>query len=279
MAGKSPWILMAKFSAWIFLAGMALAFFFPFVWMALSALKPTEKIFSEPWSLPGHLTLGPFEDAFFKAQLQVYFKNSILVTVFTVIGNVMVASLAGYALARWRFRGQNIILALFLVGLILPLQAYLIPLRVIVEELGLYNTRLALILSYIAMQLPIGIYILRAFFLSLPKELGESASIDGASSIRIFFSIYFPLAVPAVASVAIITALGSWNEFLLAFLFIQDDSLRTISTGLLVFQGMHTTDYQLLFAGLTLVSAPLILVYLMAQRFMIEGLTAGALKE
>ena len=270
---------MAKFSAWIFLAGMALAFFFPFVWMALSALKPTEKIFSEPWSLPGHLTLGPFEDAFFKAQLQVYFKNSILVTVFTVIGNVMVASLAGYALARWRFRGQNIILALFLVGLILPLQAYLIPLRVIVEELGLYNTRLALILSYIAMQLPIGIYILRAFFLSLPKELGESASIDGASSIRIFFSIYFPLAVPAVASVAIITALGSWNEFLLAFLFIQDDSLRTISTGLLVFQGMHTTDYQLLFAGLTLVSAPLILVYLMAQRFMIEGLTAGALKE
>ncbi len=276
---RDPRRLAARWALGILLAGGALAFFSPFVWMALSSMKPTPRIFADPWALPETITFDPFVRAFTEANMKTYFKNSLLVTASAVAANVLLSALAGYALARWRFRGQTLVLALFLIGLILPIQAYLIPLRVLIEQLGLFDTRTALVFPYIAMNLPIGVYILRAFFISLPRELGESAALEGASELRVFFSVYLPLAAPAAASVAVITALSAWNEFLLAFLFIQDDELRTISTGLLVFQGIHTTDYQLLFAGLTLVSAPLILVYLLAQRFMIDGLTAGALKE
>lgn len=276
---SDPWHLTARLVGWVLLAGTGVAFFSPFLWMVLSAMKSSTRIFSEPWSLPETITLKPFFEAYRAGNLQVYFGNSLVVTVASVAATVLLAALAGYALARWRFRGQDLILALFLVGLILPIQAYLVPLRWLIDWLGLFDTRLALILPYTAISLPMAIYILRAFFLSLPRELGESAAIDGASPLGTFFHIYLPLAAPAAASVAVITALFAWNEFLLGFLFIQDDALRTVPAGLLIFQGEHTTDYRLLFAGLTLVSLPLILVYLVAQRYMIEGLTAGALKE
>ncbi|MBI4582544.1 MAG: carbohydrate ABC transporter permease [Planctomycetes bacterium] len=274
----SPWALIAKAVGWILMAGLALAFFAPFLWMALSAMKPAEKIFSEPWAPPERLVLEPFIAAFQEARFGAYFWNSLVVTAASVAGTVLFGGFAGYALARWRFRGQNATLALFLIGLILPVQAYLIPLRLLIEALGLLDTRWALIFPYMAMELPIAVYILRAFFLSLPRELGESAALDGASPLAVFFHIYLPLALPAAASVAVLAALSVWNEFLLAFLFIHDESLRTVPSGLLAFQGIHSTDYQLLFAGLTIVSAPLIAVYVLAQRFMIEGLTAGALK-
>jgi raffinose/stachyose/melibiose transport system permease protein len=274
----SPWRRAARCLAGLALAGFALVFFSPFVWMLVSAMKPKERIFADPWAPPERISFEPFIEAYRQAEFGRYFKNSLVVTALAALGNVALSSLAGYALARWRFRGQSLLLGALLAGLILPLHAYLIPLRGLVEALGLLDTRAALVLPYLAMELPMGIYILRAFFLSLPRELGESAAIDGASSWRIFFSIYLPLAAPAAASVGLITALASWNEFLLAFLFIQDESLRTIPAGLLVFQGLHSTDYQSLFAGLTLVSAPLIAVYLLAQRWMVAGLTAGALK-
>ncbi len=258
---------------------LCLAMAFPMVWMAYSSMKPNRLIFTDPWSLPEQFTLERFSEAWVVGNLGRYFTNSMIVTSTTVLLVVLLASLAAYAFARLEFRGRQPLFYLFLAGLVIPAQTFVIPLFVLLRNLGLIDSYPALILPYTALGLPMSIFILHAFFSTLPRDLEDAAAIDGCGLFRIYSLIIMPISKPALATIAILAAIDSWNEFLFAMLFIRDTMTRTLPIGLYIFYGHYDIDYQMLFSGLTVATIPLVLFYVFFHRFIIEGLTVGALKE
>jgi len=263
----------------VFLSILAVLMFYPLVWMLFSAFKTNPEIFAHPWALPETFHWQHFIQAWEQGNLGFYFWNSLVITGTCVPGILFLASLAAYAFARLEFPGRDGLFYLFLVGLIIPIQAFLLPLFLLLRDLYLINTRLGLILPYIAWGLPLAIYLLRAYLATLPRDLEESARIDGCSVIRIYWHIILPIIKPALATVAIISALDIWNEFLMALIFIYDQELKTLPIGLIAFYGQHSIDYKLLFSALTLTTLPMILIYFIFQQHIIAGLTVGALKE
>ncbi|NMB25779.1 MAG: carbohydrate ABC transporter permease [Firmicutes bacterium] len=251
---------------------------FPMVWMVYSAMKPNRLIFTKPWALPERVTVEPLVKAWQAGQLGGYFKNSIIVTTSTVLGILLISSLAAFALARLKFQGRNLLFGVFLAGLIIPAQTYVIPLFTLLRELGLIDRYIGLILPYIALGLPMAIFILQAFLSTLPTELDDAAAIDGCGLLATFLLVTMPISKPALATVAILSTINAWNEFLFAMLFIRNPAMRTLPIGLYVFYGHYDIDYQMLFGGLTVATIPLLIFYVFFHRFIIEGLTAGALK-
>jgi raffinose/stachyose/melibiose transport system permease protein len=185
---------------------------------------------------------------------------------------------AAFAFSRYRFRGSNLLLGLLALGLLLPLQSYFIAQSTIFTQLGITDTRWALIIPYTAMGLPLAVYLLKVYLDALPDELFEAARIDGAGDFRMFWLLALPLLRPGLATVAIFSALACWNEFLLALLYIQDDALKTIPTGLLAFSSRYVTDYGLLFSALSIVTLPMIAIYIVFNKQIVEGITAGSVK-
>ena len=169
-------------------------------------------------------------------------------------------------------------MGLFALGLLLPLQAYFIAQSNLFTQLAITDTLAALIIPYTAMGLPLAVYLLKVYLDALPEELFDAARIDGASDTRVFRSLAMPLLRPGLATVAIFSALAAWNEFLLALLYIQDDELKTIPTGLLAFSSRYVTDYSLLFSALSIVTLPMIVIYIVFNRHIVEGITAGSVK-
>jgi raffinose/stachyose/melibiose transport system permease protein len=252
--------------------------FFPMVWMFYTSLKTNSEIYASAWALPESPQFGNFLKAWAVGHLGRYVWNSILCTSTSVLAIVVLSSLAAFAFSRLTFRGRDPLFALFLLGLIIPVQIVLIPLYSAMAQVGLQNTRTSVILPYIAWGLPLSIYILRAFFLTLPAELEDAARIDGCGTFGLFWRILIPLVKPGIATVTIFSSLGIWNEVLLAFVFLKDDVLKTLPLGLYAFYGYHITDLSLLFAALTVVTVPMIALFLIFQRQLIEGLTVGSLK-
>jgi raffinose/stachyose/melibiose transport system permease protein len=160
----------------------------------------------------------------------------------------------------------------------MPLQSYFIAQNSMFDELGLKDTRLALILPYTAMGLPLAVYLLKVFLDSLPDELFDAARLDGCGDVRMFTALVVPLLKPGLATVAIFSALTAWNEFLLALLYVSDDALKTLPTGLLAFSDRYTTNYQLLFAALSMITLPMVAVYVIFHRHIVAGLTEGAVR-
>ena len=252
--------------------------FFPMVWMFYTSLKSNTEIYASAWALPNAPQLGNFVRAWRVGHLGRYVWNSIVCTSTSVFAIVLLSSMAAFAFSRLKFRGRELLFGLFLLGLIIPVQIVLIPLYSAMAQAGLQNTRTSVILPYIAWGLPLAIYILRAFFLTLPLELEDAARIDGCSTFGLFWLIMLPLVKPGIATVCIFSSLGIWNEVLLAFVFLKDNSLKTLPLGLYAFYGYHITDLSLLFAALTVVTVPMIVLFLVFQRQLIEGLTVGSLK-
>jgi len=252
--------------------------FFPMVWTFYSSLKTNTEIYASAWALPKMPRFDNFAKAWRVGHLGRYVWNSIVCTLTSVLAIVAVSSLAAFAFSRLTFRGRDLLFAMFLLGLIIPVQVMLIPLYSAMAQVGLHNTRTSVILPYIAWGLPLSIYILRAFFLTLPSELEDAARIDGCSTFGVFWRIMMPLVKPGLATVTIFSSLSIWNEVLLAFVFLKDDSVKTLPLGLYAFYGYHTTDLSLLFAALTVVTVPMIALFLIFQRQLIEGLTVGSLK-
>jgi raffinose/stachyose/melibiose transport system permease protein len=190
----------------------------------------------------------------------------------------VIGSAAAYAFSRYRFRGRRLAMGLFALGLLLPLQSYFIAQSRLFTDLALTDTRWALIIPYTAMGLPLAVYLLKVYLDALPEELFEAARIDGAGDGRIFWRLAVPLLRPGLATVAIFSALAAWNEFLLALLYIQDDELKTIPTGLLAFSSRYQTDYSLLFSALSIVTIPMIVIYVVFNRQIVDGITTGSVK-
>jgi len=252
--------------------------FFPMVWMFYTSLKTNGEIYANAWALPNAPQFGNFVKAWRVGHLGRYVWNSLVCTSTSVSAILLLSSMAAFAFSRLKFRGRDVLFGLFLLGLIIPVQIVLIPLYSAMAQAGLQNTRTSVILPYIAWGLPVSIYILRSFFLTLPVELEDAARIDGCTTFGLYWRILLPLVRPGLAAVAIFSSLGIWNEVLLAFVFLKDDSLKTLPLGLYAFYGYHITELNLLFAALTVVTVPMIAVFLIFQRQLIEGLTVGSLK-
>ena len=257
---------------------LALLFFFPLVWMVVSSFKTNRAIFASPFALPETWDLTRWVDAWEVGHIGRYALNSAIVTGASVTFILVLGSLAAYAFSRYRFPGRGLAMGLFALGLLLPLQSYFIAQSNIFTDLAITDTRWALIIPYTAMGLPLATYLLKVFMDGLPGELFEAARIDGASDFRVFRQIALPLLRPGLATVAIFSALAAWNEFLLALLYIQDDDLKTIPTGLLAFSSRYQTDYSMLFSALSIVTIPMIIIYIVFNRHIVDGITAGSVK-
>jgi len=257
---------------------IAALFFFPMVWMVLSSFKSNAAIFAAPFALPETIDLARWVEAWEVGRIGQYALNSTIVTGVSVSLILLCGSAAAFAISRYRFAGRAAILGLFALGLLLPLQSYFIAQSTLFTQLSITDTRLALIIPYTAMGLPLATYLLKVYLDALPEELFDAARIDGAGDFQLFRMLALPLLRPGLATVAIFSALACWNEFLLALLYIQDDALKTIPTGLLAFSSRYVTDYALLFSALSIVTLPMIVIYIVFNRQIVEGITAGSLK-
>jgi raffinose/stachyose/melibiose transport system permease protein len=228
---------------------------------------------------PRELVLTNFARAWDIGNFSIYFRNSLILVILKVPLGILIASLAAYPLAKMRFRFNNFIFIFFLLGLAIPVHVTLTPLLVMMKQLGIQGTLLALIPPYVVFGLPFQIFVMRGFFRTVPSELLEAARLDGSSELGIFWRILMPLSTPALATLCIIDALATWNELLIGLVLISATESRTVPAGLLQFQGQFSSQYTQLMAGVLISITPIVLLYVFLQRYMVAGLTAGALKE
>ncbi|MGG0462384.1 carbohydrate ABC transporter permease [Priestia aryabhattai] len=250
---------------------------YPLLWMIISSFKSTDEIFTHSWSMPHTWLIENYVTAW-KSGISSYFLNSVIVTGASCFLTVLVSALGAYGLSRFEFQGKAFVLIICLGGLMLSPQVSLIPLYSIIQKLGIYNTHLALILPYVAYRIPLTILLIRAYFLSIPKELEEAARLDGCTSLGILFRIFIPMSTPILLTTTILTAYYTWNEFMFAIIFIDDDSLRTIPAGLMQFRDALQTDWGVLLAGLTISAVPIVMLFLFMQKYFIRGIANGSVK-
>jgi len=250
---------------------------FPLLWMVGSSLKTQQTIFSDMSIFPKNPMWGNFYLAWTKGGFGMYFLNSLFYTVTVVSGIVIISSLAAFAFSRLKFPGKNIFFYMFLGAMMIPLPGSFVPLYVLMTKLHLVNTRIGYILCMINVGLSFSIYVLKTFFDKMPAELEDAARIDGCSRLGIWWNMALPLARPAIAVIVIFNSLNVWNEYIFATLIFSSKSLMPLQRGLMIFQGIHITEYSLLMAGMTITALPIILVYLIMQRHIIKGITAGVI--
>lgn len=247
----------------------------PLVLMVLNSFRPSEALVTDPLGLPLNPTFEAYREAWTEASFGTYFLNSVVVTCTAVALGTGVSALAAYPLGRYFFRGNTLLTAYFLAGLMLPIRLNAVPVFYLLASMGLLDSRVGLILVYAASGVPFSVFVLTVFFRQLPNDLEEAARIDGASELRTFFRIMLPLVRPALATVALFQFIQLWNDFFFPLVLLRDKSKFTLPVGLTQFFGQHQTDYSLLFAGLVITTIPLVIVFLLATKQIIAGLTAG----
>ncbi|WP_067133576.1 carbohydrate ABC transporter permease [Microtetraspora malaysiensis] len=262
----------------LLLWGYAVVALLPLVVMLLNSLRPTGEIFTAPLRLPTSPTLHSYLKVWTDASFSTYFLNSLIVTGGAVLIGTAVSALAAYPLARHDFFGSRFLGAYFLAGLMLPIRLGLVPIFYLMDSMGLIDSLLGLTLLYAASGVPFCVFVLSAFYRSLPGELDEAARLDGAGEFRIFGQIMLPLVRPALASVTLFQFVPLWHEFLYPLVLLRSDEKFTIPRGLSQFFGEYTTDWSALFAGLVLATAPLFVLFVLATKQIIAGLTAGMSK-
>ncbi|MFD1717478.1 carbohydrate ABC transporter permease [Georgenia deserti] len=260
----------------VLLAGVVVMVF-PFVWQILTAFKTQAEAIAVPVSvLPAQWRWDAFTEVFQVLPFAEQLGNSVLVALARTLGQLVMCSLAAYAFARLEFPGRNLLFALFLSVLMVPTQLLVLPQYEIMVELGLLNTLTALVLP--GMFSAFGTFLLRQFFLTIPKELEEAALLDGAGRLRIYWSIMLPLVRPALAALAVITLMHAWNDLLWPLVVNTDPSVMPISAGLTTLQGQFLTNYPVLMAGSLLASLPMLLVYILLQRHFVQGIALSGTK-
>lgn len=250
----------------------------PIVIMVFSAFKTTPQIFQSPFSIPDFTQVGNFVKIWTETNFLRYLLNSFFVTSASMVLILTLGTMAAYAIGRYEFTGSGFILMFFLAGLTLPLKLAIIPLFMLLRDLQILNNQLSLIFVYTAMGLPTTVFIMTGFIRTLPSELEDAARMDGASEARIMWSIMLPLVRPAMVIAGIQNVVPIWNDFFFPLVFIQNDDLKTLPQGLTSFMGEYTTDWGVLFSGLTLSAAPIIIIYIVLSKQFIAGMTSGAVK-
>jgi multiple sugar transport system permease protein len=267
----------ADYATYAVLGLGAIVMLLPFVWMVSTSLKTGEATFvTPPQLIPASPTLENYRDIFAAVPMGKFLINSIFVSVVSTFLMVLNCAMAGYAFARIRFPGRDILFYAYLATLMIPQQVTLVPLFVLMTWLDWGNTYQALILpsSFGAF----GTFLLRQFYLRLPREVEEAAFMDGAGYVRIFFTIGLQLARPALATLAVFSFMGSWNSFLWPLIITSNQAMMTLPVGLSFLNGRYTTDWNVLMAGAVIGTVPIIAVYVFAQKYIIQGLATTGLK-
>ncbi len=273
-AGRAV-VLTLAFAA---MAVYTVLIFYPLLNMILSSFKTTREIFQNPFALPANPVPDNYRVVWVDKGFGRYFANSLFVTFVAMVFVLLLGSMAAYGVSRYDYRLRTLVYMLFLSGIMLPLKAAIIPLFLLIKRLGLMDTRASIILIFLAMGLPSTVFILSGFMKSIPLDMEHAARIDGCSDWSIYRRIIMPVAAPAIALVTIYNAVPLWNDFFFPLVFLQSDRLKTLPVGLTTFFGQYSTNWSLLFTGLSIAILPMLALYLFMSRYFIRGMTAGAIK-
>ncbi|MDO9572311.1 MAG: carbohydrate ABC transporter permease [Candidatus Omnitrophota bacterium] len=261
----------------LFLISVAITCLYPLLWMIVSSLKSQDMIFKDISLIPRQFHFENYVLAWQEGGFGRNFLNSIFYTVAVVFGIVLVSSMAAYAFSRLRFPGSKWLFIMFMAAMMIPIPGSFVALYVLLNKLHLRNTPIGYILCMINVGLSTSIFLLKTFFDKMPKELEDAARIDGCSKFGLWFHVALPLSKPVLAVVVVFNALAVWNEYILALIIFDNRQFMPLQVALQTFQGEFVTNYPLLMAGLTITALPIILVYLLMQKYIIKGVTQGAL--
>ncbi|MDO5425299.1 MAG: carbohydrate ABC transporter permease [Eubacteriales bacterium] len=261
----------------LFFVFLALIILLPMAWMIINSLKTNQEMFKNSLALPAVPQFNNWVKAW-NSGLYKYFGNSLIVSGASLLGILVLSSLLAYGLTRFQAKGSNVIFLIVLGGMALSEQVALVPLYKILKAMHIYNTYWALILPYVAFRIPFTVFLMRSYFIAIPRELEEAAVVDGYNSFQIFLKIIVPISKPIFASCAIVCLNHVWNEFLFANVFLESKALMTIPIGLMTFKGDLRADYTTMLAGIIIASLPMIILFLCMSRQFVRGLTAGAVK-
>lgn len=266
-----------KGSAYLLFGVLSLIALYPMVWLVLNSLKTQFEMFDATWTLPTEPQWQNYVAAW-NFGIAQYLVNSVIITALAVLITTTLSVLAAYALSRFQFPGREPLFYIILGGLMLAPEVSLIPLFRILQTLGIYNTYWAMVLPNVAFGIPFTVFLIRAYMLELPRELEEAAFIDGANALQVLWNIIIPLSRPIIASAALLHAMRVWNEFMFALTFVESERLKPITVGVMSFVSALRTDWAIVMAGLVISAVPMVIIFLIAQRQFLRGLTAGGLK-
>lgn len=265
---------------YIFLLIITVSVLYPVAWVMLSSFKTEADLFTNPWGFPMSFQWETYVDVLTNYKLHINVINSVLIAVVTTVVTIILSAMAAYGIIRIKWKGSKLVLSFFLLGIMVPAHAYLIPVYISLLPLNDFlDPRVTLMIPYIAFGFPVSILIFTGFFSTLPHTLEEAAIIDGYSPIGIFFKIILPISIPAIATVGILSFINSWNELLYALIFLRQDEVQTIPVAILRFVGFYTTDWSNVLASITITIIPTIIVYIFLQDKIVQGMTAGAVKQ
>ena len=257
---------------------------FPFIWMISTSFKTNSEIYTAaPTFVPKHPTMDGYTSMFTTETATFNFKqwaaNSIFVAFLTTIFSMIIAVLGGYGISRYRFKGRGALSYIVLTTQVLPGSLLMIPLYIIMSNLGLLNTKIGLMLAYVTFTVPFCTWMMKGFFDSIPISLEEAARVDGAGTFRCFFTVTLPLTVPGLVSTGLFAFINGWNEYLFASSFMQSYDNWTLPVGIASFKGQYATDWGTLMAGSVLITIPVVILFLCLQKHLVGGMTAGAVKQ
>ena len=268
----------SKIIAYLLLLALLFLVLYPYVWMVVTSFKYDADIVTFPPRLfADRYTLDAYRDIWTRIPFLLYYRNTLIFAGGVTIISLFFDSMAGYAFARLKFKGRNTLFALVLATLMIPFQVIMIPLFAQLFYMGLINTLAGLLLPRAANAF--GIFMMRQFFVSLPKGLEEAARIDGCSEFKIYFKVMLPLCKPAILSLGIFHFMFNWNDLLYPLILTTDANLRTLPAGLALFMGAHVIEYAVLMAGAVLSLLPILIAYIFAQKYFIKGIAMTGLKE
>ena len=267
-----------KFFRYGFLILFTNIFLYPILWLVINSFKTNQELFASPWSFPSSFSIENYVRAIVQGNIGRYFFNSIIVTMGVVLISTVLSAMAAYGITRLRWKLSKTILSIFLIGMMVPSHATIIPLFIMFNKLGINNTYLAVIIPHVVFSFPIAIFILTGFFTTIPREIEEAAVMDGCSIPRVFLSVICPMTTPSLVTVAVITFINAWNDLLFPQIFLSDPAMMTLPVGLTTFMGRYSTDYVGMVAAVVITIVPSIIVYSLLHEKIIEGMTAGAVK-
>jgi raffinose/stachyose/melibiose transport system permease protein len=263
---------------WIIIISFVFYAIFPFLWLVLASLKTNAELLDDPFKLPKVFQFKNYTDAIEAAGLGRLIINSLVISTSATFLNILFSSMVAFAIARHTFWGRNVLFLTISAGILVPLNALIIPYFAIINYLNLYDTRTGLILVYCAIGLPVSTFILTEFFKSIPKEIEEAAYLDGCNFVSRYFRIMLPLALPGLATAGTFQFILCWNEFIYAMLLTSSTDIRTIQFGISYFTNQFFSDYVGMFAAVVVSILPSITVFILFQEKVISGLTAGSVK-
>ena len=270
--------MLASFPKQFILIIFSILSVYPVYYMVVTAFKTRPDWLNNQFGLPSPFTFQNITDALIKGQIPLWFGNSIIVTIASLVVTTSVSALAAYSIARFHFPGRMFYFNMMIALMVIPPAVLILPLFVFMVDINLINKLPSVIIIYSGLLIPFSVYLLVSFFRTLPPELFDAAAIDGCNNLDMFWRIVLPLSTPALVTLIVVNALFVWNELLIALVFLQDQTHKTLMPGLTLFKGHFTVNEPLIMAGTLIATIPMILLYLFGQRLFVEGLVAGAVK-